>query len=84
MPGYLPTVPVDPFASDGRSISYRLLPAPPALYSVGLNGTDEGGTSLPEDKPGGPFTKWECVDIVYPLVPLPPATRPSTEAQDHQ
>ena len=59
-PDYLAAVPVDPFASDGRAIAYRpgesamvaggadvaskSRTRPAALYSVGLNGIDDGGS----------------------------------------
>ncbi|MCH7565360.1 MAG: hypothetical protein IH968_16225 [Gemmatimonadetes bacterium] len=44
VPDYLPAVPLDPMASDGRVIVYLLEPEPPILYSVGENGVDDGGT----------------------------------------
>ena len=43
VPGYLPAVPLDPFAEDGRSIAYLPHEEHPILYSVGPNGLDEGG-----------------------------------------
>ncbi len=43
VPDYLPAVPDDPFARDGRAIRYRSDEAQPLLYSVWLNGADDGG-----------------------------------------
>jgi hypothetical protein len=44
VPQYLPAVPVDPFADDGRPIAYLPHAEHPILYSVGQNGVDEGGS----------------------------------------
>ena len=44
VPGYLPAVPADPFAADGRAIAYLPQATRPTLYSVGLNGSDDAGT----------------------------------------
>ena len=41
--GYLPAVPIDPFAADGRPIGYVLEPGRSRLYSVGQDGEDDGG-----------------------------------------
>ena len=43
VPNYLPTVPEDPFADDGRAMGYAPDAAPPVLYSVGSDGVDDGG-----------------------------------------
>jgi hypothetical protein len=43
VPDYLPAVPSDPFAADGRPIGYRPHDAQPVLYSVGLDGIDDQG-----------------------------------------
>lgn len=87
VPNYLPAVPIDPYAADGRAMSYRAGAPFPALWSVGSNGVDDGGTSLPND-PGQsskpPFARWDCADIVYPLERIVPATQPSPETQNSQ
>jgi hypothetical protein len=44
-PAYLPAVPIDPFAADGRSLGWLPDAAPPRVYSVGQNGTDEMATT---------------------------------------
>ena len=91
VPEYLPFHLTDPFAADNRPISYRPDSKLPVLYSVGSNGKDDGGTSLPYVRPNGSkVQRWECADIVYPveliypLAPSPPSTQPSPEAEDHQ
>lgn len=71
VPDYLPSVPVDIFASDRRPIAYVPGAATPALYSVGYNGTDEGGSILKDQDPFE--TDWTAMpDIVFPLDPKPP------------
>jgi type II secretory pathway pseudopilin PulG len=80
VPNYLPSVPADPF--DGHPFRYLkggvpgLPPDAWAVYSVGENFTDDGGTAhsvaLPKDKQG------VNPDLVWPSVPypvLPPAAK---------
>ncbi len=43
-PGILKTVPADPYT--GKPLLYRVLPDGIAVYSVGLDGADDGGTDL--------------------------------------
>ncbi|GMU38141.1 MAG: hypothetical protein KJ057_14000 [Phycisphaerae bacterium] len=43
VPEYLPGVPEDPFADRGAPIRYTPDADPPVLYSVGPDGTDDGG-----------------------------------------
>ncbi|MGD8452489.1 MAG: hypothetical protein PVJ57_11770 [Phycisphaerae bacterium] len=43
VPDYLPAVPRDPFAADDRPLGYLPDAASPVLYSVSLNGEDDGG-----------------------------------------
>jgi hypothetical protein len=75
-PKYLPKVPVDPYAADGRAMSYRAGAPFPAVWSVGSNGVDDGGTSLPNPSNPSTANRWECADIVYPLERSVPATQP--------
>ncbi len=44
VPDFLPVVPLDPMAAGERPISYLPHAKQPILYSVGENGTDDGGT----------------------------------------
>jgi len=83
---YIPAVPADPYAADGRPMSYRAGAPFPAVWSVGLNGVDDGGTSLDTDAKAtvAHLTRWDCADIVYPLERIPPATQPSPETQNSQ
>ncbi|MCK4623878.1 MAG: hypothetical protein KAV00_01095 [Phycisphaerae bacterium] len=43
VPEYLPQVPVDPFSRDRACIRYKPDAEHPILYSIGRNGTDDGG-----------------------------------------
>jgi hypothetical protein len=43
VPGYLPEIPADPFADDGRPVGYLPDSKPPVLYSIGKDGLDDGG-----------------------------------------
>jgi hypothetical protein len=43
VPAYLPAVPDDPFSATGGKLGYRPEGNPPVLYSVNLDGLDEGG-----------------------------------------
>lgn len=43
VPSYLAAVPEDPFAADGRPLGYRPDADPRVIYSVGLDGVDNGG-----------------------------------------
>ena len=54
VPEYLPAVPLDLFAADGRAIGYAPANAPPVLYSVNVDGVDDGGSFA--------LTTWGSVD----------------------
>jgi hypothetical protein len=43
VPEYLPAVPQDSFAEAGRALVYLPSAAHPIVYSVGVNGVDDGG-----------------------------------------
>jgi hypothetical protein len=43
VPSLLDRIPIDPFADNDQPFHYRLDPAGPTVWSVGNNGTDEGG-----------------------------------------
>lgn len=43
VPDYLPEIPLDPFADDGRTVAYTPDASPPVLYSVGRDGVDDEG-----------------------------------------
>jgi hypothetical protein len=83
VPAYLPVLPADPMAADGRPFGYHPAAQPPVIYSVGFDGIDDGGTSVADESLGQ--YRWKMADVVFPLAPLPVATQPaSTEANDHQ
>ncbi|MFQ5807970.1 MAG: hypothetical protein ACE5I3_16110, partial [Phycisphaerae bacterium] len=83
VPDYLPMVPEDPFAADGRVIAYRLDATPPVLYSVGTDGVDESGRYAFEP---GQTRDWGSADIVFFLdgrrPPRAAAHTPSSQAVD--
>ena len=43
VPGYLPSVPLDPLRGDGGPLGYSPGPVNPRVWSVGLDGNDDGG-----------------------------------------
>ena len=71
VPKYLPSVPADPFAAGGRPLRYLPGPSRPLVYSVGENGTDEGGSQAPVDPRKTSSTRWEQQDAVFSLEPKP-------------
>ncbi len=58
VPGQLAAAPLDPF--DGKPLRYRRLPDGVAVYSVGPDGTDDGGTFDPEGGGARPGTDIGC------------------------
>ena len=66
-PKYLPAVPSDPFRPDAGPLGYLPGRKPPALYSVGLNMTDEHGSMRPAR--GAYGGRWLAQDAVFPLTP---------------
>jgi hypothetical protein len=64
VPDYLPEVPKDPFGSG--QILYRLAPNGYLLYSVGVDGLDDGGRN------SGPTALEESGDILLDDPPGPP------------
>ena len=83
VPAYLPVVPIDPFSKDGRQLRYIAKPGSEAVYSVGEDGHDDGGsTQLLRAISGRTPGPWDTIDAVFPLHPaplLPPATEPTNE-----
>ncbi len=75
VPQYLPAIPKDPFAADGRALSYLPRTELPLVYSVGLDGVDDGGLYALRDG----FVNTQKLDWpffidgkrVEPPVPLP-------------
>jgi len=48
VPAYLPSVPSDPF--DGSPLRYRVAEGAPVLYSIGMDGKDDGGVPPATEK----------------------------------
>lgn len=55
VPDFLRAVPVDRF--DGQPLRFRMIDGAPALYSVGTDRVDDGG-STPRDSFGDPINAW--------------------------
>jgi hypothetical protein len=49
-PGYVPAIPCDCFADDGRALGYRPSASIPILYSVGSDGIDNEGEDVLNDR----------------------------------
>jgi hypothetical protein len=49
VPEYLPAVPRDALAEDGRALTYLLEADPRIVYSVGTDGVDNGGQFVDRD-----------------------------------
>ena len=83
VPAYLPSVPADPLAAGGATIRYvndRTDPAKPRVYSVGLDGADDGGVEPPETPQRGAAPA--PADDVFHLKRQPrdgPQTAPETK-----
>lgn len=86
VPQYLREIPLDPFATDERSIGHLLNSDKPLLYSVNLDGMDDGG-EYELDKYGD--VKRRSKDLVFFLdgnrpSSAPPATQPVSAKGGHQ
>ena len=82
VPDYLPAVPIDPMAGDGRPLGYHPDTKPAVVYSVGVNGIDDGGTSLAPAS--GTSSPWQMPDAVFPLESQPaPASQPSSSETEN-
>jgi hypothetical protein len=72
--GLLPAVPVDPF--DGKTLRYKLMADGAVVYSVGLDGVDDGG-KVNRSRPHEPgtdlgFRLWNEESRRQPPLPPPP------------
>jgi hypothetical protein len=77
VPDYLPQVPLDPY--DGAPLRYRRLDDGVVIYSVGLDGKDDGG-NLNRDRPMDPGTDlgFRLWDVARRRQPAPPVTGEGT------
>ena len=70
VPDYLPQVPIDPLSPDGHVLRFISTPGKQAIYSVGIDGHDDGGsTLLPAPASGQSRDPWNMRDAVFPLHP---------------
>jgi len=62
VPAYVASLPIDPYSADSEPIRFRPDAEPVILYSVGLNGVDDGGAWA-----GDPDTRqiWKGPDIPF-------------------
>lgn len=64
-PRYLPTVPADRF--DGQPLRYRLVDGQPVIYSIGVDGDDDGGRA-PDSESGRRWVRqWQPPSVVETL-----------------
>jgi len=74
-PNYLPAIPADPFAGDGRALGYLPDAPVPMLYSINSDGVDDGGEyELGEN--GVPDN--DSKDLVFFLDGDPPPPQPTS------
>src|SRR5205823_316826 len=88
VPDYLPSVPLDPLAAGARAFKYasRSATTQPFIYSVGEDGTDDGGSITPRSpkwKRVKPFEPWNARDAVYHLSRQPREPEASDAAEDN-
>ncbi|CAN5524519.1 hypothetical protein BH09PLA1_BH09PLA1_34280 [soil metagenome] len=86
VPKYLPSVPLDPFAPAGRAFVYAPDAGHPMIYSVGVDGVDDGGSDellRKSQKRSDPaWDRWMQKDAILYLVRIPrlvPATQPQDD-----
>ncbi len=78
VPNYLPVLPIDPCASQPQTFSYLPNRDPAIVYSVGLNGIDDGASKEDVDVVAGTLGRvcdWNGKDVVFVLRNLKPASR---------
>jgi hypothetical protein len=88
-PQYLRVAPTDGLADDGSLLQYRPEASPPIVYSVGEDGSDDGGSTkvfrggreivTPQGAASG--SRWEMEDAIVVLTRQPrrPAPSPTTQ-----
>lgn len=81
VPAYLPDLPVDPFAPDGRTFGYIPTSPGPLIYSVAENFTDDQASTRPSRK--SPYrhdpSLWDYEDAVLYLFRTPQGERAEQE-----
>jgi hypothetical protein len=90
VPRYLHQLPVDSLAPGAPPLHFISDPADPRIYSVGANGTDDGGSEAPtrpqaraDDRPPD---RWSCLDAVFHYFRQPrrPGSVPDTATSHEQ
>jgi len=71
VPEYLPAIPTDPFDGNNGPLHYILDHSPPLLYSVGLDGKDDGGLASAAAQKDPTLDRWTAKDAVYLLTVKP-------------
>jgi hypothetical protein len=79
VPEYLPSLPKDPFAADGRSFDYDGAGPRPIIWSVGDNGADDNASTQPSSARhrqrgvarGHVLGRWETEDAIMHLTRQP-------------
>jgi len=71
VPKYLPALPLDPFDPDNSPLRYIPHHSPPLLYSVGLDGKDDGGLRSASAQKDPMADRWIAQDVVYFLTIQP-------------
>lgn len=79
VPRYLPEIPRDPMSANGTPLGYKPAATQPILYSVGENGTDDGGDSSPSRPKAQSAVGWAQRDYIIFLKRQP---RPQKEAAE--
>src|SRR5206468_3036749 len=78
VPNYVSAIPADQFDPNGGRLKMAV-DKTPRLYSVGVNGIDDGG------RPDSPIGSWGHLDDVFLLAPPAPSALPETKpAADEQ
>ena len=67
VPTYLPALPADPFRADGKTFTYHPELTPPRLYSVGVNGVDDGGVGQSARFFQDMTASNKSIDLVIPI-----------------
>ena len=82
----LTAVPADPFATAAAKLRYKPSEDHPIVYSVGEDGTDDGGSEQPGRQyryKGTPPERWDCQDGVLHLK-RQPRVKPEIDPLDEQ
>jgi hypothetical protein len=68
VPAYLSALPADPFRADGKTFTYHPELTPPRLYSVSVNGVDDGGVGRSARFFQDTTASSNSTDLVIPII----------------